>query len=260
MRRALWARWILLACYLVFTLGWYFIALAPHDPLGLGIETNHPRIVDFLVATLVLFGLQFLLLLGAPRLHWPRPRRRRSIFISLAAGSAIGMLLSIGIVLAFTSLYKLIYAPNSFREETIITSYTPGPATAPAPTPPPRFDWRTDIPVGDYWNRAGRLDVLVSRLCFDWQQGMDAALRQDVSRADCGHDPRTADYHPDRRAGAAANQLLLRRRDVFLHDHRADRRVVGLRPRGLPSSSSSDASSASKRAAAACNAVTTYVA
>lgn len=145
-RRALWARWILLACYLAFTLGWYFIALAPHDPLGLGIQTNYPRIVDFLVATLVLFGLQFLLLLGAPQLHWPRPRRRRSIFVSLAAGSAIAMLLSIGIVLASTSLYKLIDAPDSFREGTVITSISPGPATAPAPTPPPRFNWRTDIP------------------------------------------------------------------------------------------------------------------
>lgn len=143
-RRALWARWILLACYLAFTLGWYFIALAPHDPLGLGIQTNYPRIVDFLVATVTLFGLQFLLLLGAPQLHWPRPRRRRSIFISLLAGSALAMLLSIGIVLAFASLYKLIYTPDLFRDGSIITTVTPGPATAPAPAPP--FDWRTDIP------------------------------------------------------------------------------------------------------------------
>lgn len=149
LRRAVWARWILLACYVAFTLAWYFVALTPQDPLGLSVQGTGWVLVNFLIATLALFGLQLLLLLGAPHLHWPRPRRGRSIFVSLAAGSAIATMLSLGIVCALASLHKLIDAPDSFRDGLIITSISPGPATAPspptAPVPAP-FDWRTDIP------------------------------------------------------------------------------------------------------------------
>jgi hypothetical protein len=145
MRRAIWARWILLGCYLVLTFVWYFATFSASDPIGFRLDPIPSEVGSFLIATAALFGVQFLLLLGAPHVHWPRPRRRRSIFVSLAAGSAIAMLLSIGIVTACASLYKLIHAPDSFHEDWVVTSMTP--TTAPArPAPPPKFDWRSDIP------------------------------------------------------------------------------------------------------------------
>lgn len=143
MTRTIWARWILLAFYLVLTFIWYFATMSVSDPIGFRLDPIPTEIGSFLIATAALFGVQFLLLLGAPHVNWPRPRRRRSIFVSLAAGSAIAMLLSIGIVTAFASLYKLIHAPESFHEGWVIASAPP--TTAPSP-PPPKFDWQTDIP------------------------------------------------------------------------------------------------------------------
>lgn len=136
LRWTIWSRWILLGCYLVLSVAWYYVFLSVSDPLGL---SNQPSqlLVPFVVGTLVLFGVQFLFLLGAPQLHWPRPRRRRSIFVSLAAGSAIAVLLSLGIVCAGLSLYKLIDDPDSFRVHWVVTSanVTTAPSTAPANAP-----------------------------------------------------------------------------------------------------------------------------
>jgi hypothetical protein len=168
LRWATAARWALLGCYLLLTAAWYFVFVSTSDPMGLS-NGPGPFLGAFVVGTLGLFGLQFLLLLGAPHLHWPRPRRRRSMCASLAAGAAIGALLSLGIACAGLSLYKVIYHPDSFGESWFVTSaqVTPIPATAPAavaatapssaapapasisaPAPSPSFDWRTQVPWG----------------------------------------------------------------------------------------------------------------
>lgn len=146
-RRGVRARWVLLGCYVALSAGWYVVFLSRWDPLGLSSE-NAWSPGAFLICTLVLFGVQWLLLLGAPQLSWPRPRRRRSIFASLAAGSAIAVLLSAGIVGAVASLYKLIHDPGSFGisgSYATMTNVTTAPAAAPPPKPPP-FNWRTDVP------------------------------------------------------------------------------------------------------------------
>lgn len=141
--RATWARWMLLGFYLVLTFVWYWATFATIDPVGFRFQVGNSELISFVVATAGLFGLQVLLLLGAPHLHWPRPRRKRSMFVSLAAGSAIAMLLTIGIGAACMSLYKLIHDPASFHAEWAIISPTAAPSPFP---PPPRFNWRTDIP------------------------------------------------------------------------------------------------------------------
>jgi hypothetical protein len=125
-----------LACYLVVCIIWYFVTLWQFQIM----ESTQGT---FFIATLGLFALQFLLLLGAPHVHWPRPRRKRSIFVSLAAGSVIAMLLSIGVGLACVSLAQLLRGPEHFQVNWSMT--TAIPTTAPAP-PPPAFSWRTDVP------------------------------------------------------------------------------------------------------------------
>jgi len=117
-RRAVRARFILLGCYIVLTVAWYYVFLSRSNPLDLSFRNgdgSHFILGSYLVGTVILFGGQLLLLLGAPQLHWPRPRRRRSIFVSLAAGSAIATLLSAGIFLAGESLYRLIDDPGSLQ-------------------------------------------------------------------------------------------------------------------------------------------------
>lgn len=137
-------RWILLALYLLLIFAWYFVTLSVLDPLGFRFDLDS-KLLDFGASTLVLFGLQFLLLLGAPQVHWPRSRRRRSIFVSLAAGSVIAMLLSIGAVLALVSLNKVVNHSEAFQDNFTVVAI--GPTTAPAP-PPPKINWRTDVPWG----------------------------------------------------------------------------------------------------------------
>ena len=141
--RAVRARFVLLGAYVVLTLAWYVVFFSTVDPLGLALSPTPSLLGLFVLGTLALLGMQGLLLLGAPALHWPRPRGRRSIFVSLAAGSAIAVLLSLGIVLAASSLYKLAFDPTSFKLDWSIATVTP--TTAPAPTSP-RFSWRSDVP------------------------------------------------------------------------------------------------------------------
>jgi hypothetical protein len=120
------ARFVLLGCYVVLSLAWYYTFLSGSDPLGFGVA---PGWSTYALGTLVLFATQFFLLLGAPHLRWPRPRQKRSIFISLAAGSVIALLLSAGVFWAGTSLYRLIFDPASFR-----TTGWLGPTTVPTTT------------------------------------------------------------------------------------------------------------------------------
>ena len=136
LRRGVKARFILLGIYLLLTAAWYYIAFAPYDPLGISITTGSvPMLfVNLLLGTLFVFALQYFFLLGAPQMRWPRPHKRRPMFVSLAAGSAIAMLLSLGIVLAGWSLHRLPLAdPDAFRVQvTNVTVVTTQPATAPA--------------------------------------------------------------------------------------------------------------------------------
>lgn len=141
LRRAIWARWILLGCYIAATSVWFYFALVPDNPFDL--QGASGTFLAFLILSAGVFGLQFLLLLGAPQVHWPRPRRRRSIYVSLIAGAAIAMLLSIGVGCALSSLYKLIKEPEAFRSS--FTNVSIRPANAPVPPPPP-FNWQTDVP------------------------------------------------------------------------------------------------------------------
>lgn len=130
-------RYVLLGLYLLLTLAWYYAFMATTSSGGGGVTSALYAVLtlrNFLIATLVLLGVQGLLLLGAPQLHWPRPRRRRSIFVSLAMGSAIAALLSLGIYLAMTSLYRLIEDPTSFHVNVSIGTSTAAPATAPSST------------------------------------------------------------------------------------------------------------------------------
>ena len=48
--------------------------------------------------------MQALLLSGAPHFRWPRPTRRRWMFVSLAAGALMAGLLTFGLVATVTSL------------------------------------------------------------------------------------------------------------------------------------------------------------
>jgi hypothetical protein len=125
------ARFVLLGCYLLLTGAWYYVFLSSADPLSLSFGGGGNRVgpLQFLLFTLILFGAQCLLLLGAPHVRWPQPRRKKSMFISLLAGSAIALLLSAGILFAGHSLYQLIWTPDSFRDSTIIIG---PPATGPA--------------------------------------------------------------------------------------------------------------------------------
>ena len=155
-RKALRVPLILVGIYVALTATWYYLAFAPSEPLGFhaGGDDIPGLLVNLLIGTLFLFGLQFLFLLGAPQLRWPRPRRKRSIFISLAAGSAIAMLLSLGIVLAGISLYRLLYDPQWFEITwgPVSTTQPLVPATKPtlriaaAPPAPRQSPWNLDLP------------------------------------------------------------------------------------------------------------------
>jgi len=143
LRRAIRARFVLLGSYLLLTLAWYYAFMATTSSGG-GVTSGQNAALtlrNFLIATLILLGVQGLLLLGAPQLRWPRPRRRRSIFASLAVGSAIALLLSLGIYLAMNSLYRLIQDPASFHVNVSIGSSNPAPATAPSPPAASDVPW-----------------------------------------------------------------------------------------------------------------------
>ncbi|HEX5242863.1 MAG TPA: hypothetical protein VFW23_06320 [Tepidisphaeraceae bacterium] len=144
LRRAMRVRYVLLGLYLLLTLAWYYAFMAATSSGGGGLTYGQYAVLtlrNFLIATLILLGVQGLLLLGAPQLHWPRPRRRRSIFVSLAIGSAIALLLSLGIHLAMNSLYRLIQDPASFHVNVSVGSPNPAPATAPSPPSASEFPW-----------------------------------------------------------------------------------------------------------------------
>ena len=143
LRRAIGARFVLLGLYLLLTFAWYYAFMVTTDSGGVFTSGQNAALAlrNFLIATLILLGVQGLLLLGAPQLHWPRPRRRRSIFASLAAGSAMAALLSLGIYLAMTSLHRLIEDPSSFHVNVSIGASTGAPATAPSPTTASTVPW-----------------------------------------------------------------------------------------------------------------------
>lgn len=128
-------RFVLLGCYLVLSAAWYWVFCSSVDPLGVQFWKTSDRSVIFLIGTLFLFGVQLLFLLGAPHLRWPRSRRRRSMFVSLAAGSAIAALLSLGIFFAVLELNSLLFNPASFQTSWMLTTApttttTAAPATA----------------------------------------------------------------------------------------------------------------------------------
>ena len=56
------------------------------------------------VVSCVFFAMQALLLSGAPHFRWPRPTRRRWIYVSVAAGALMAGLLTFGFVATVSSL------------------------------------------------------------------------------------------------------------------------------------------------------------
>jgi hypothetical protein len=84
-------RFVLLALYLLLVAGivGYLIA-------------NGAEAIVFVIALLVMFGVQALFLIGMPQLRWPRPTRRKPMWLSLAAGALVAAVLTFG--LAATAL------------------------------------------------------------------------------------------------------------------------------------------------------------
>jgi hypothetical protein len=116
-RRAVRVRFVLLGLYLLLAAGWYFLFFSATSPVGINFNaynTAGETAIAFLVGTGIVFGVQLLFLAGAPQWRWPRPRRKRSIYVSIAAGSLIAVMLSVGIVTALYSLWQLIFTPGAF--------------------------------------------------------------------------------------------------------------------------------------------------
>src|SRR5579863_5428657 len=109
LNRAIRARWLLLGLYVVLNIAWYWVFLSQFDPISLHLDNS----ISFkFFAYAWLFGIQLLLLSGAPHIRLARPRRRRSMFLSLAAGSAITVLLSVGVGYAIVDYYRLTFEPD----------------------------------------------------------------------------------------------------------------------------------------------------
>jgi hypothetical protein len=150
LRKLVRARFVLLALYVLLTLGWYLVFYSQFNPLGISIgasSSGSEFLVSFLVGSAIVFGVQLLFLAGAPHLTWPRPRRRRSIFVSILIGSAIMVLLSAGIVTALFSLYQIIFNPASFGPNWTIGATTNPATTNPATTNPATVPAQITVPA-----------------------------------------------------------------------------------------------------------------
>jgi hypothetical protein len=81
-------RYVLLAAYALLIAG----AVRFYSELGLDA-------VFLAVALLVFFGVQGLFLIGMPQLRWPRPVRRKPMWLSVVAGSLAAGVLTFGLIM-----------------------------------------------------------------------------------------------------------------------------------------------------------------
>src|SRR6059058_1475457 len=89
-------RYVLLAFYALLLAGavWFYA--------DLGMEAV------FLAITLfIFFGAQALFLIGMPQLRWPRPVRRKPMWMSLVAGAFVAGILTFGLIMTGMSLFDV---------------------------------------------------------------------------------------------------------------------------------------------------------
>jgi hypothetical protein len=89
-------RYVLLAAYALLLGGaiWFYAES--------GVES-----VALIVTLLLLFGFQAIFLIGMPQLRWPRPIRRKPMWLSLAGGALAAGLLTFGLVATLMSLFNV---------------------------------------------------------------------------------------------------------------------------------------------------------
>jgi hypothetical protein len=59
------------------------------------------------IALVIFFGLQALFLIGMPQLRWPRPVRRKPMWMTLVAGALAAGLLTFGLIMTVMSLFNV---------------------------------------------------------------------------------------------------------------------------------------------------------
>src|SRR5258706_3822200 len=89
-------RYVLLAFYALLTAGavWFYSEL--------GMEA-----VFLAIALLVFFGVQALFLIGMPQLRWPRPVRRKPMWMSIVAGALVAGILTFGLIATIMNLFDV---------------------------------------------------------------------------------------------------------------------------------------------------------
>jgi hypothetical protein len=90
-------RFVFLAAYLLL-----LAALAGWFHLEADID-----IIVISVALLVFFGFQVLFLTGMPQLRWPRPTRRKPMWLSLTAGALVAGILTFGLIATSMSAFDV---------------------------------------------------------------------------------------------------------------------------------------------------------
>ncbi|MDB5322729.1 MAG: hypothetical protein JWN40_4360 [Phycisphaerales bacterium] len=89
-------RYVLLAAYALLIAGavWFYSEM--------GLDA-----VFLAVALLVFFGVQGLFLIGMPQLRWPRPVRRKPMWVSVVAGALAAGVLTCGLIMTGMSLFDV---------------------------------------------------------------------------------------------------------------------------------------------------------
>jgi hypothetical protein len=91
-------RFVLLAFYILLITGVVAYCMA-----------NGAAAIVFVIAFLVMLTVQALFLIGMPQLRWPRPTRRKPMWLSLAAGALVAALLTFGLVATALSALDIWY-------------------------------------------------------------------------------------------------------------------------------------------------------
>src|SRR5438105_3581178 len=89
-------RWRLALYHLRFVLlGGYALLLA--GALGFWLYAG-AEAIGVAIVSLIFLGMQGMFLIGMPQLRWPRPTRRRRMWISVVAGAGVAAVLTFGLV------------------------------------------------------------------------------------------------------------------------------------------------------------------
>lgn len=101
-RRLVRARWLLAGIHIVALAALFYALYFDGRLLQLRLYEAEPLVN--VVLAIVFFAMQALLLSGAPHFRWPRPTRRRWMNTSIAAGSLMAALLTIGLISSLVSM------------------------------------------------------------------------------------------------------------------------------------------------------------